>query len=80
MMGNVREWVEDSDGVLRGGSCGSSEDSLRSSSRGSNDPSDEDYGIGFRVVAVPEPATALSLVLGGLVVTGYRRIRKAYGL
>ena len=30
--------------------------------------------------AVPEPATALSLMLGGLVVAGYRRIRKRYGL
>lgn len=29
---------------------------------------------------VPEPATALSLVLGSLVIGGYRRIRKAYGL
>ena len=29
---------------------------------------------------VPEPATALSLMLGGLVVAGYRRIRKRYGL
>ena len=29
--------------------------------------------------AVPEPATALSLMLGGLVIAGYRRVRKAYG-
>jgi len=29
---------------------------------------------------IPEPATALSIVLGGLIVTGYRRIRKSYGL
>jgi hypothetical protein len=31
------------------------------------------------VGAVPEPATALSLALGGLVIAGYRRVRKAYG-
>lgn len=28
---------------------------------------------------VPEPATALSLLLGGLIITGYRRLRKSYG-
>jgi hypothetical protein len=28
---------------------------------------------------IPEPATALSLLLGGLVITGYRRLRKGYG-
>lgn len=30
--------------------------------------------------AVPEPATGFSLALGGLLITGYRRIRKAYGV
>lgn len=29
--------------------------------------------------AVPEPATALSLILGGLLITGYRRICTSYG-
>jgi formylglycine-generating enzyme required for sulfatase activity len=80
MMGNVWEWMETSSGVIRGGSFGSNESYLRSSYRYGFDPSNENYSVGFRVVAVPEPATALSLVLGGLVVTGYRRIRKAYGL
>lgn len=39
------------------------------------------HGIGGQIsfAAIPEPATALSLVLGGLLITGYRRIRKAYG-
>lgn len=80
MMGNVWEWMEDSSGVLRGGGFNASEINLRSSVRLSYTPADEFNNIGFRVVAVPEPATALSLVLGGLVVTGYRRIRKTYGL
>jgi hypothetical protein len=80
MMGNIWEWMEDSSGVIRGGCFGNSEDYLRSSYRDGSSPSVEFTLIGFRVVAIPEPATALSLVLGGLVVTGYRRIRKAYGL
>jgi hypothetical protein len=29
--------------------------------------------------AIPEPATALTLALGGLLITGYRRMRKSYG-
>ena len=73
MMGNVWEWMETSSGVIRGGSYGDIEYYLRSSFRFGNDPSSEDNSLGFRVVAIPEPATALSLVLGGLVVTGYRR-------
>ena len=74
MMGNVWEWMETSSGVIRGGSCSYDENYLRSSNRYYNDPSSEDDGIGFRVVAIPEPATALSLVLGGLLITGYRRL------
>ena len=75
MMGNVWEWMENSAGVIRGGGYGLSETYLRSSSRfDAYNPSYENYDVGFRPVeVVPEPATALSLVLGGLVVTGYRR-------
>jgi len=80
MMGNVWEWMEASSGVLRGGSFNYLESTLRSSYRGLINPTDEYDFFGFRVVAIPEPATALSLVLGGLVVTGYRRLRKSYGL
>ena len=29
--------------------------------------------------AIPEPATALTLAMGGLLITGYRRMRKSYG-
>jgi formylglycine-generating enzyme len=73
MMGNVCEWMEDSGGVIRGGSFMDYGKSMRSSSRSNTDPSYESYPIGFRVVAIPEPATALSLMLGGLVIAGYRR-------
>jgi formylglycine-generating enzyme required for sulfatase activity len=65
MMGNVWEWTEDSGGVLRGGSFESGEYELRSSSRSLDVPSFEYDLFGFRVVAVPEPATALLLALGG---------------
>ena len=80
MMGNLWEWMEDSGGLVRGGSCYDLESGLRSSLRyyGINQELGMDV-IGFRVVAIPEPATALSLVLGGLIVTGYRRMRKSYG-
>ena len=80
MMGNVWEWMEDSGGVIRSGSYFDSEIFLRSPHRYSSyNPADENLSIGFRVVAIPEPATALSLVLGGLIITGYRRMRKSYG-
>ncbi len=80
MMGNVWEWMEDSGGVIRSGSYFDSEPFLRSPHRyGSYNPADENLSIGFRVVAIPEPATALSLVLGGLLIVGYRRMRKSYG-
>jgi len=73
MMGNVWEWMEDSDGVIRGGCYGSNEDALRSSNRDTGVPSLEYFSIGFRVVAIPEPATALILALGGAVIGLYRR-------
>ena len=77
MMGNVWEWMEASGGVLRGGSCYGGEADL--SSWGHYDfghPEYEDINIGFRVVAVnvvPEPASALLIGCGGLLVVGYRR-------
>jgi formylglycine-generating enzyme required for sulfatase activity len=71
MMGNAWEWIEAS--LARGGSYYDNEYYLSSSSRSNDNPSDEYNSLGFRVVAIPEPATALSLVLGGLVATGYRR-------
>lgn len=34
---------------------------------------------GLAVGVIPEPATALTLAFGGLLISGYRRIRKVYG-
>lgn len=73
LMGNVWEWMEDSGGVVRGGSYGSSESNLRSSIRSLNSPASELDFIGFRVVAVPEPASVMMISLGGLLIAGYRR-------
>ena len=79
MMGNVWEWMDGSDGVFRGGSYSELEGSLLSSYSASGPPANEYNNIGFRVVAIPEPATATMLALSGLIITGYRRLRKNYG-
>jgi len=80
MMGNVWEWMEDSAGVIRGGSCFIGEDYLRSSLRIGNIPSGESTDVGFRPVeVVPEPATVGMLAISGLLIATYRRIRKSYG-
>jgi formylglycine-generating enzyme required for sulfatase activity len=86
MLGNLSEWNESAwDGtlntmsenrVVRGGSYSSSS---VAASRSLSSPASESDLIGFRVVAIPEPATAFSLLLGGLIITGYRRLRKSYG-
>jgi len=81
MMGNVWEWMEDSAGVIRGGSYYYPGTFLRSSSRYGSDPSIENNLAGFRPVeVVPEPATMGLLAISGLVIAGYRRIRKHYSL
>ena len=72
MMGNVWEWMEDSSGVARGGSFFNSS-SMRSSGRGTDDPATEDIGIGFRVVAIPEPTTGSLMALVGIVAFAMRR-------
>jgi formylglycine-generating enzyme required for sulfatase activity len=81
MMGNVWEWMEDSGGVIRGGTYYFNESSLRSSARYSISPAtDNNAGtVGFRVVAVPEPATAGLLGLSSLLLFVIRRIQKEYG-
>ena len=73
MMGNVWEWMETSSGVLRGGGYGNIEYYLCSSGSYVHDPVSEGDSVGFRVVAIPEPATALILGLGGAVIGLYRR-------
>jgi cytochrome b subunit of formate dehydrogenase len=65
--------MEASSGVIRGGGYDLSEYYLCSSSRTAYGPSNEDYNVGFRVVAVPEPATMSLLAISGLVIMGYRR-------
>jgi formylglycine-generating enzyme required for sulfatase activity len=87
MNGNVWEWNESAwDGTLdnlsesrlaRGGSFGNSEPLLSSSIRiSNNDPSFEHYTLGFRVVAVPEPASAMMMVFGAGVGIAVHRARR----
>jgi len=84
--GNVGEWNESAhDGrnnsssvfrAVRGGGWFSSEDRLRSSNRGSIDPSLEGGELGFRVASVPEPSTyALLLMTGAGALLWARRRR-----
>jgi formylglycine-generating enzyme len=80
MMGNVWEWTEDSSGVIRGGAYGNDGEYLRSSVRISSlDPKTENGLLGFRVAAIPEPATMGLLAIFGLVTVGYRRLLRAIG-
>jgi formylglycine-generating enzyme len=74
--GNLWEWNEASIGSRRGfrGAQFNSDDSgLHASHRQSYFSTYHGYGIGFRVVEVPEPATMAILVLGGI---GILRRRK----
>jgi formylglycine-generating enzyme required for sulfatase activity len=80
--GNVWEWNELSIGSsrgIRGGSflSGIEPDVLRSSSRYSANPTDENVIFGFRVATVPEPSTLLLAAVGliGLAAWGWRRRR-----
>lgn len=86
MMGNVREWLEspyysgrynsDSDRGLRGGSYNLNTWSyLMSSCRTLCYPSGDHGSIGFRVASVPEPATVVLMLLGGMALL--RRNRNA---
>ncbi|MFM8810313.1 MAG: SUMF1/EgtB/PvdO family nonheme iron enzyme, partial [Chthoniobacterales bacterium] len=73
--GNVFEWSEsaldgannDSSGfrAVRGGGWYSPESALRSSGRSIVDPTIEGSGIGFRVASVPEPSTAVLVLMAG---------------
>ena len=69
--GNVQEWnealISGTWRGLRGGSFFNFSVGLQSSFRGSNSPSFEFDGIGFRVATVPEPSTAvLAIVACGM--------------
>ena len=73
--GNIFEWNESAfDGTnssasenraLRGGSWINVESRLRSSRRFDDGPSLEDFNIGFRVASVPEPSTAVLVLMAG---------------
>ena len=84
--GNVFEWNESAfDGAnsspsenrtIRGGYWSFIEFYLRSSGRGSYDPTVEDNSVGFRVASVPEPSTYALLFMAGAGWLLWRR-RKA---
>ena len=68
MMGNVWEWKETSSGgAVRGGAYNDGESYFRSSYSTGSDPLAEYDSIGFRIVAIPEPSTALLLAAGGCI-------------
>ena len=49
---------------LRGGSWFSNDSALQSSDRDDLDPSSESSLVGFRVASVPEPSTAVLVLMG----------------
>jgi formylglycine-generating enzyme required for sulfatase activity len=79
--GNVSDWNEafvngDSSRGLHSGSWSSSETILRASQRGWNSADNESWGVGFRVASVPEPSSALLILLGGAALLSHRRFRR----
>jgi formylglycine-generating enzyme required for sulfatase activity len=85
--GNVFEWNEsafdgsnsspDESRAFRGGGYTSLESSLRSSSRLSLGPWFETYELGFRVASVPEPSTAVLVLMAGGAWLLRRRLRRS---
>jgi len=85
--GNVWEWNESAfDGsnslssenrAIRGGGWNSTESALRSSDRFGSVPSVEDSNIGFRVASVPEPSTAVLVLMAGGAWLFRKRLRRS---
>lgn len=86
MMGNVQEWMESAaDGVLddlyerrtyRGGGYASSPPFLASTGRLNEGPTEFTSLIGFRIAAIPEPSSALLMMVGAGGLIFYRRARR----
>jgi formylglycine-generating enzyme required for sulfatase activity len=85
--GNVWEWNESAfdganssssgDRAIRGGFWGFNESRLRSSFRAGAGPSAEDIDIGFRVASVPEPSTAVLVLMAGGAWLLRKRLRRS---
>ncbi|RPH32365.1 PEP-CTERM sorting domain-containing protein, partial [bacterium] len=78
--GNVWEWNEaivfqDANRGLRGGSFNYYDINLHSSNRAYSIPIYENYRVGFRVSAVPEPSSLTILAGGLLTILGLRKRR-----
>ncbi len=77
--GDVFQWNETltvgSSRGFRGGSWDNQSDSLSSASRNGDAPASEDYIVGFRVASVPEPSSALVLLMLSGATLARRRIR-----
>lgn len=73
--GNVFEWIETAWGEPHRGMAGGSFNSTLARGLSSTQigPTTEDYYIGFRLVAIPEPATIVMLALVGFVTFRQRR-------
>jgi len=74
--GNVWNWsdasISGSHRGLRGGSWNDDSGGLRSSYRGDDIPTNENYLIGFRVATVPEPSSIMLIGLGGILLAALR--------
>jgi sulfatase modifying factor 1 len=79
--GNVWEWndavisgISGPSRLLRGGAWTGNAAGLHASTRNTNDPTNEDAVVGFRVASVPEPASLLLTMLAGGVLMIRRKM------
>ena len=81
MAGNVSEWndltgVGGSSGGVRGGNYSVGTAGVASSQRGTFTPSFDSVSAGFRLAAVPEPASLGLAATGGLAALGWTMLRR----